>query len=214
MMRKISLIVVLLGFLASVAFAQTPPTAPSQSQTFSEQDKAAAKRELEKVGELFGVQKQAEPSTTAQTAATTDDQTKTIADVADKALDMVGNAVGTIAGAVEKVAPEVWEIMVRQQFAVALSMLVGPFSFLMLIIFYVVIAKKYWKKPANYEEVSYFEGDHPNEKFTRAFLTTLVPGVLGIIFAGVLAYRVGDALPMLINPKYYAVRDLFTMLLK
>lgn len=197
------------GLMTILISAQNQPvTTQPQQPTFSEHDKTAAKQELQKVGEMFGVK--TSPATTA--AKTEAKEAVTMAQVADKALDMVGNAVGTIAGIVQKVAPEVWEIMVRQQYAVAISMLIGPFLFLLIDIMYVVVVKKYWKKYP--EEDEYFFSGDPTVKGIRAFLTTLVPGITAIIFTGVLAYRIGDAVPMLINPKYYAVRDLLQMLLK
>jgi len=209
-MKKRLFLVMVFGFAVLVVSAQTqaPPSTPN-SPTFSEQDKAAAKKELEKVGEMFGVKKPEAPI-----PAKTEDKDVTMAEVADKALTMVGNAVGTIAGIVQKVAPEVWEIMVRQQYAAALGMLIGPFLFLLINAAYVVTVKKYWKKWGRYDSDDYTTEDWLTEKGMRAILTTLVPGIVAMIFAGILAYRVGDALPMLINPKYYAVRDLLQMLLK
>ncbi len=40
---------------------------------------------------------------------------KNMADVADKALDKATGAIGEMAEAVKKIAPQAWEIMVRQQ---------------------------------------------------------------------------------------------------
>lgn len=207
--RAVVFFCLFIGLAVSTAFAQTgnSPTNPS-SATFSDQDKAAARREIEKVGEMFGVKK-AEPPTPVRTK----EEPVTVAEVADKALTMVGNAVGTIAGIVQKVAPEVWEIMVRQQYAAAVGMLVGPFLFLLLTGTYTLVVKKYWKKYPDSEP--YFNKDKdPTEKLLRGLLTTLFPGLIGMVVAGTLAYRIGDALPMAINPKYYAVRDLLQMLLK
>jgi hypothetical protein len=202
------------GLLNSILPAQTPPApSPAKTQAFTEQDKAAAKEDLKKVGELFGIQK-TEPATAKQAPVEkTESKTTTMPQVADKALDMIGNAVGSIASLVQKVAPEVWEIMVRQQYAAALGMLVGPFSFLFITAIYVAMAKRYWKKSENYDTEDYTTSDFLSDKGFRALLTTLFPGIMAIIFSGVLAYRLGDAIPMLINPKYYAVKDLLQMLL-
>lgn len=213
-MRKFLALALIFGLIGPTLFAQaqtTPP--PAKTQAFSEQEKAAARKELEKVGEMFGIKKD-EPATNNQAqAAKAADKPTNVPQVLDKALDMVGNAVGSIAGLVQKVAPEVWEIMVRQQYAAALSMLLGPFSFLFITATYAVITKWYWKKGEGYDEAGYFTSEAPTEKGFRALLTTLLPGIMAIIFSGVLADRIGDAVPMLINPKYYAVRDLLQMLL-
>jgi hypothetical protein len=205
----------------SVVIAQNnnPPANTTTTQataTFSEQERAEAKKQLQGVGELFGVKKPTSPEQTkteSKSTAKTEDKPVNMAEVASKALDMVGNAVGTIAGIVQKVAPEVWEIMVRQQYAAALAMLVGPFLFLLIVAVYVVVVKKYWKRYP--DDTGYFDhSSDPTLKFFRALLTTFIPGIMAIIFSGVLAYRIGDALPMLINPKYYAVKDLLEMLLR
>jgi len=206
-MKKILFLVTIFGLMIPVMSAQTPTTA---SPTFSDKEKAEAKKELQKVGEMFGVNKQDPPPTQTKT----DSKPPTMAEVADKALDMVGNAVGTIAGIVQKVAPEVWEIMVRQQYAAAFGMLVGPFLFLCLTAIYTLIVKRYWKKWPEYGEEDYFSKEWLSAKGYRATLTSGIPGILALIFTCVLAYRIGDALPMLINAKYYAVRDLLQMLLK
>ena len=194
-----------LGLMVLPMFAQSSTT----NTTFSDQEKRKAQEELQRIGDMFGVKKSAPVQTTAPQNAET-----TMAEVADKALTMVGSAVGTIAGIVQKVAPDVWEIMVRQQYAAAFGMLVGPTLFLFLDAIFVITIKKYWKKWSNYDNASYFGGDFLSDKGWRAVITSLIPGILALVFGGVLAYRIGDAIPMLINPKYYAVRDLLQILLK
>ncbi len=213
--KKAVLFVLIIG-LTFTAFAQNTQQSTQQSSqqssqttaTFSDKEKAEAKKQLGQLGEMFGVKKDQPQS------AQTEEKPVTMAEVADKALNMVGNAVGTIAGIVQKVAPEVWEIMVRQQYAAAFGMLIGPFLFLVLLGICTVIIKKYWKKEEGFDKKEYFPNDDLSEKAIRGLITSLIPGVLALIFAGTLSYRIGDAVPMLINPKYYAVRDLLQMLLK
>lgn len=203
-MKKIFSIMIFAVALVTVQ-AQTAQT-PTKA-TFTEEEKAAAKKELTKVGEMFGVKAEQPAPTKDKDGKEVKPTTEaTMAKVADKALDMVGDAVGSIAGMVQKVAPEVWEIMVRQQYANALGMLIGPFLFLLLVGIYTLITKKYWKKLP--------EDERSDEKDARRVLTTIIPGILALVFSAILAYRVGDAIPMLINPKYYAVKDLLQMLLK
>lgn len=198
MKKFISLMILAVALVTVQAQTQTP----TNKATFTEEDKAAAKKELTKVGEMFGVKPTEKPVVTDGKLATE----ATMAKVADKALDMVGDAVGSIAGMVQKVAPEVWEIMVRQQYASALGMLIGPFLFLILVGLYTLITKKYWAK--------YPENEKSDARDARMILTSIIPGILALVFMSILAYRIGDAVPMLINPKYYAVKDLLQMLLK
>lgn len=187
---------------ANTATAQVPATA-----TFSDQDREAAKKELQKVGELFGVKKNISPP-----PATKQEAPVTMPEVADKALTMVGNAVGTIAGIVQKVAPEVWEIMVRQQYAKAIAGIIVPSGLILLLWMVTLAVKRFW--PCDKTE-SYFDRNGQfNNRGTRAAWTTLLPVALTAILGVWFFNQLADSALLLINPKYYAVKDLLEMLLK
>lgn len=183
--------------------ANTPPT-------FSEQDRAAAKKQLQAVGELFGVKKSDPPPA----SATKQEPPATMAEVADKALNMVGNAVGTIAGIVQKVAPEVWEIMVRQQYAKAIAGIIVPGGMILLLWMMTLTVKRFW--PHNKDQDYFTDPDYGQltDRGVRAVWTTLVPTVLTMLLGIWFFVRLQDSVLYLINPKYYAVKDLLEMLLK
>ncbi len=198
------------GLMLSIAEAQGTSQSEQTKQTFTDAEKAEVKKKVKDLSQLLDVEK-TNPQTTSQTTGTN----KSIGDVADRALGMVENAVGAISKSVEKVAPEVWEIMIRQQYAKAFSHIVGPLILMIISLFYTVIVKRYWPKWENYEKEEYWDSiDGPTNKGLRAVLTTIIPGVIASACSINIANRIGDVVAMLINPKYYAIQDLVRMLLK
>jgi len=53
---------------------------------------------------------------------------KTMAEVSDRALDLLEKSVTSVAAGVEKAAPQVWRVAVRQQYAKAIGPLVLPWG--------------------------------------------------------------------------------------
>lgn len=135
---------------------------------------------------------------------------KTMADVSDKALDMLGAAVGTVAETLKKIGPEVWRIMVFQQYANAGRMLAGPFFALIAsIIIYFSLRKATTPiegdREKNIEEDS---DDLKTFKKVMRFITYLVPCICALICA----VQLSDAIAMVINPEYYALKDLLNLM--
>lgn len=179
----------------------------SEVKPLSDTDAAEARKELENLAIAFGV-KPASTATTDTTATTTTagkQEHKTIGDVGDKALDMVGKAVASISATLEKVAPHVWKIMIRQQYAKAIAGLIVPWGLLLLIFLYWQIIRKAWKT----------EGieDGSDDWWARLWIVRLIPGVVGFIISIWGFIRLSDSILLLINPEYYAVKDIITMLL-
>jgi len=183
-------------------FAQTTTTTDTSAQALSPQDAAKAKAELENLAQAFGIKP---PSTNGTTATSTSaEQHKTIGDVGDKALDMVGKAVASISSTLEKVAPHVWKIMIRQQYAKAIGDLIVPWGLLFLVLLYWLILRKMWQPGSS-------EGDE--EWWARFWVVRFLPGLFSFIFAWWGFVRLSDSVMMLLNPEYYAVKDIITMLL-
>lgn len=130
---------------------------------------------------------------------------KNMADVADKALSLLSGYIGIVAGAMTKVAPEVWRIMVRQQYANAVAGPFVPFMLIMILAVYGVVMSYWWDKAKVKEE--------SNEAGARGFFVNLVPFVLFIIFGIWTSVQLSYSVQMLINPEYYAFRDLVHILL-
>lgn len=198
MRKSYSMLVVLImslfiGF--SVKAEDTAQSQKDQKATFNDQDKAKAQKELEDLGKAFGAEPQTEKKETPQP--------KTIADVADKALDKVGDLVSSIASNMQKIAPEVWRIMIRQQYAKAIAGPVTPLGLLLLVFFYRHILSKRFKIDSVDNEPN-----QPSFWFAR-----VIPVFFLIVFGGWLFGEIGSSVKILINPEYYAVRDLVQLLL-
>lgn len=132
---------------------------------------------------------------------------KNMAEVADKALDLATGTVGRMAETLQKVAPDIWRIMIRQQYArVAGDLLTPTLLFVALLVAGCVLTaatKRRWAKDPR--------GDN---ELTFAF--TVFSVIAWIVFAictCILAIEGGDAVKRLINPEYYAIRDLVLVLL-
>ena len=183
---------------------------PSQQKTVSAEDAKKVREEVRKIGSLFGVEAKEEPASAQETKQVQKREPKTLAGAADKALDMLSQAVATISVTMEKVAPEVWKIMVRQQYARAIADLSLPWGLFLVVLCYVAVAKRLWKKEG---ELNYGRDSWGDQEF-RGFLTTSIPFVLGLLFAIWGAIVVKGSILYLINPQYYAIRDLLQMIMK
>jgi hypothetical protein len=206
-MRKHLAVLATLAVFAFPLEAQQEKNVPEQardtasSQVLTPENMAAMRESAKAIGALFGVEQPkpqaAQPS--QQTQADPAQDHKTMADVADKALNMVGQATGVIASAVEKAAPRVWGIMVRQQYATAFASVITPWGLVLIMtIFLLIVRKKY---PAE-------SGDE------LLWVTTIIPSALILIFAVWGTMRIAGSIQLLINPEYYAIRDLLSMVLK
>jgi len=135
---------------------------------------------------------------------------KTVADVLNKALDLVSGSVATIAAGMEKAAPHVWRIMIVQQYANAASGILLPWGLLALVVVYYKIIGKRWPKPT--------EPDHPRYEFGPNsawwIFSRILPVFFGIIFGIWGVDNLSDSLKMLINPEYYAIKDLIVIILQ
>jgi hypothetical protein len=134
------------------------------------------------------------------------EQSKSMGDVADKALDMLGGAVGTVADTLKKIGPEVWRIMIIQQYANAARSLAGPLFALIasLIVFFAARKSLAIKE----DERGY---DHSDWRGFKRFLkgvTWFAPCLCALI----VAINLSEAAAMLINPEYYALKDLLGLL--
>jgi hypothetical protein len=137
---------------------------------------------------------------------------KTMADVADKALDramnMASGVVVSLSKTLESVAPHVWRIMVVQQYAKAATNIIFPLSFVLLFSFLMLVRAKMWKRP-NQNESSYWSDSYAAWFWVGNLLPMFCLSCsflwLGANFA--------DSVSYVINPEYYAIRDLLQMVL-
>ncbi len=119
---------------------------------------------------------------------------KTFADVADKALDKLSGGLEAIAAGVQKVAPQVWEVFVRQVMAEGAVTLAACIT---AILFTVWLFKKCWKLSEDVDDYADFR------TIIRFFLVISV-GIIGLVCF----INSQNAALMLINPRYYAAERL------
>jgi hypothetical protein len=195
-MKQILLIIVILMSFAVFGTAQTASPTPTQNQPSTEDIKQAK----ENLKVLL--------SDTKETS--TKDEHKSMADVMDKGLDVLTGYVGTLEGVVSKFAPEVWRIMVKQQYAKAISY--PLFWGLMLFVPFGVnkLARSGFGVP---KEMSLAEWDDKEnyDGFMFAF-TGIIPTITGIIFAMIFLYNLTQGIMIAINPEYYALKDIIQLL--
>jgi hypothetical protein len=215
---KKSLLITLFTLACLVIF----PPAQSYSQT-AEKEKAATpplgkqdvkdlREAAEGIREVFGIEKpvsteKPNPGTADSKTAKPEEKRKTVADVADKAVDMVDRLVTQAAGSIQKVAPDVWRIMIRQQYAKAISGISTPLLLIIVTIICFRVMKKWWHidyKSKDYEDI---------DKTWHFIITQLVPFAACLILGIWLSVAITASVAYLINPEYYAVRDMLMMIL-
>ena len=204
-MKQILLILVLLISIGTV-FSQTPtPTPPSTGQPSAEDIKQA---------------KETVKTLLADKPAATPQNEKSIADVMDKGLDMLTGYVGTLEGVVSKYAPEVWRVMIRQQYAKAISY---PLYWGLLLLAIIIIQKvvKSWLgvnkdthifKMTEVEERENTRYNMPVSFLLRVWLAGIFPIVVAIPVTIAFLYSLTGGVMILINPEYYALKDIIQLL--
>lgn len=185
---------------AALVLGQAQPAeAPkAKEDTFTPEERKQALEALSSIAKTF----EAKPQELATKAPQ-----KTMADVADKALDISTKYIGQVAGVLEKAAPRVWAIMVKQQYAKAIGEVIGPIIWLVISILISVFIRSFWKVPEPVDR-------HDDERVFRNVCTLVIPGIIGLIAGGFLASRLADSAMYLVNPEFYAVQDLVRLLLR
>jgi hypothetical protein len=139
---------------------------------------------------------------------------KTVGDALDKALDLVSGSVATIAAGVEKVAPHVWRIMIVQQYANAVGDLLLPLGlFILVVVYYRVIGKK-WIKPTKPDGTDNYGYQNFGPNFAWWTFSRVLPIFFGLIFGIWGMANISGSVKMLINPEYYAIKDLIAIILQ
>lgn len=126
--------------------------------------------------------------------------------VADKALTLLEKLITQIAGTVEKMAPDVFRIMYKQQIAKAFGDLIIPWLIFFATVLYMLIVRKMWQWPGEFDEMETECVCHI--LFTAAFplLLCLATCIWGFI-------ALSHSIQYLYNPEYYAMRDLINILM-
>jgi hypothetical protein len=186
-----------------------PPTAAppveQKQDAFTPEERKQALEALQTIAKTFGAPQ------AQQAPAQPQPQGKTMAEVADKALDMSAKYIGQAANIIEKAAPRVWAVMVKQQYAKAIGEIIAPIMWIVMVIILTSAVRLFWK----------VSNDHKSEDFTdndtrtwRNVATLVFPGFICLVAGGVLASRLSDSAMYLINPEFYAIKDLVQILLR
>lgn len=187
------------------AQAQEPddPSKDTATNALSPEDQAKMREQLKQLAEAFGIQALPQNNQTDRQ----NPPQKSAADVADKALEMVGGLVSQVSETLQKVAPDVWRMMIRQQYAKAIADLLVPWLLVLLSFVLWSVLNKKWVKTV--EHGTYMS----DEEISRMVFVSIIPTVSGIIFGvwGIVA--LSSSIKYIVNPEYYAVRDILLMLL-
>lgn len=198
MKRFIASLTIFLSLLTAYpAYADAPDAGVSQVQTLSPEEAAKLREQLTTWSKLLGPQ----PISSAVPVAPVDEH-KTTADVADKALTMFSGAIGSLSETLKKIAPEVWRIMIRQQYASAVADIITPLALLAVsLAFYFAFRKKL-------NEAIEYGRNHHSDADGWGYAGFVVTYACIIGFSIWLSIVASASAAQLINPEYYAIKDL------
>lgn len=193
---------------SSISKVASDAAQTAANQALNPDEQAKLRNELNGLSSAFGVAPQATPTPIKE--STPSPQGKTVGDAANKAVDAVINLTGQVAAGVQKIAPDIWRIMIRQQYAKAASYILLPWGLFVSIMLVAFFISKKWKDPGG---AALKNIDDFTERGWRRAVVYVGPTVLCIIVGIWGLNRFSDSIQILINPEYYAIRDLITMLM-
>lgn len=144
------------------------------------------------------------------TVAFADDH-KTVADVADKALDVFVS----VANQMKTMAPEVWAIVLRQQYIEATASIIEQCVYIFGFVIFVFLLRKTSLLKQSYK--SYDDADKANEAdayVIRLGLGSYIPVVILFVMLCSLVGNVSYASKVYANPEYYAIKSMTNMIHK
>ncbi len=204
-MRSFALFVVLaisFGMANNCVFSQENAEA-EKPQSLSKQDIQQIREAAQGLKEVFGIE---DDSAKKNDSKTGKPEKKTMADVADKAVDMAGRMVAQAAETIQKVAPDVWRIMIKQQYAKATSIIIIPVGLLIILFIAYRQVNKWWPRPER-------GFDSNDENCNWWIVCKIVPFIGGIALSVWFAIALSFSVKYLINPEFYAIRDMLMMIL-
>lgn len=207
-MKRLIAATVTLMVLFGVTLTGMAQTAPSASTPAKAEAPPLSPEDVKKLREgaqdLLNVLSGKKAESASATAAKKEEPPqKNMADIADRALSIMSGYISSAEQAFKKVAPEVWRVMIRQQYANAVAGLILPVALIFFITIFVVVVKRWWEEPKQ----------HDDEWWGRFWVTNIIPMVLYFAFGIWAANMLSNSIQMLINPEYYAFRDLLRIVL-
>lgn len=206
------LMLVLFTCLSGSAFADSPPVADSAAnQALSKEDLAKMRLALEQLSKNMGSEGSPAPVSSATPPT---EKKSTVADVANKALDMMGSAVASVSNNLQKIAPHVWRIMIKQQYAKAAYEVVKPLCLFVGGLIFILVMRKLWKPElilTTGTKKSVTGVDDSDLEAWKYLFRSVVPSIYLVIIGIWLAIGIGTSIKYVINPEYYAVKDILTL---
>lgn len=125
---------------------------------------------------------------------------KTAADIADQALNMLGDAATKMSDMLQKTAPEVWRIMIRQQYAEA------AVNVTLAALFFGVSIGLYYstKKVLTVRDNRAYDEEWKVFAKVVVFVAILATSIIFVC-------NVGYSIGRLINPEYYAIANMLEL---
>lgn len=209
MKRLLILFTLLFGlYIPALAYAQTSPATSgsvSPSQVMSPEDMQKMRDQLAALSKAMG-----NPDPAAMASAKPPENNN-MAKVADKALDMVGNAVATLSNSLSKIAPQVWRIMIIQQYAKAADGIIVPTLLLILLGALTFAVRKGFPSPLPWTNTPQ-DRSWGGDDWVLFWIRTIIPIACFAILGCVWVCYFSDSVKYLINPEYYAIKDILMLL--
>lgn len=143
----------------------------------------------------------------------TNEGSKTFADVLDKGLDLFTVYATSLSDMLKKIAPEVFKIMVRQQYAKAIgSIFLWTFLPCLVFSFPFAFRRMMYGKGSDVKILSSpdYEGYYNPDEFRVVMSWAII--TLGFILSMVGLLNISQSVIILINPEYYAIKDMIEMI--
>jgi hypothetical protein len=137
----------------------------------------------------------------------TNEGSKTFADVLDKGLDLFTVYATSLSDMLKKIAPEVFKIMVRQQYAEAIgSIFLWIFLPCLVFSFPFAFRRMMYGKDSDAKILSSPDYEEFHVVISWAIIT------LGFILSMIGLLNISESVIILINPEYYAIKDMIEMI--
>ena len=128
---------------------------------------------------------------------------KSATDVIDNVVNKLSDSAHSISDALQKVAPQAWEVAVHQQKMMGLKdMVVGLFFFIIGLISLYYLNKSIFKDVKAWAALVF---DGPNPGYFILYLVAFVSGMAALFCGGSTA---SNGFMKYTNPQYYAIKDL------
>ncbi|KKR57974.1 MAG: hypothetical protein UU08_C0005G0018 [Candidatus Uhrbacteria bacterium GW2011_GWE2_40_58] len=203
------IIAIISTFLSTSLALADGDSSSTVGQAVSQEDAQAMREQMAIMAKSLGL-KVTDPDGNEVTASATD-----MAQVADKALDMANQRidqlidgtstlVGQLSVVMKNVAPEIWRIMITQQYVKAVADLALPLALLgVSALFCYLVTQKFIKKE---------DHEDNNAETARLLIGWWIPVFVGLVFAMWSAIAFSNSVKYVINPEYYAVRDIMVLI--